>query len=108
MQTDHLTDAEIELAIRETAVALKEERQHVKLLAQGRGFPPDPLARDQMIESHQKIIANLDRDMQDLLAARAKRQPACNLVAFTERAALVQRHPYNGPAGAPLLTRPRA
>jgi hypothetical protein len=39
VQTDHLTDAEIELAIRETAVALKEERQHVELLAQGRGFP---------------------------------------------------------------------
>jgi hypothetical protein len=32
-----------------------------------------------MIESHQKIIANLDRDMQDLLAARAKRQQHATL-----------------------------
>jgi predicted outer membrane protein len=84
VQTDHLTDAEIEQGIQETAAALKAERQHVELLAQGRGFPDDPLARNQMIESHQKIIANLDRDMQDLLAGRAKRQPACNLVAFTD------------------------
>jgi hypothetical protein len=29
-----------------------------------------------MIESHNKIIAGLEQDMEDLLAARAKRQPA--------------------------------
>jgi hypothetical protein len=29
-----------------------------------------------MIESHHKIIANLEKDMEDLLAARAKRQLA--------------------------------
>jgi hypothetical protein len=29
-----------------------------------------------MIESHRKIIANLEKDMEDLLAARAKRQLA--------------------------------
>ena len=29
-----------------------------------------------MIESHHKMIAKLEQDMEDLLAARAKRQPA--------------------------------
>ena len=76
MQCDQLADAQIEQGIQETAAALKAERQYVALLAQGHGFPPDPLARNQMIESHHKIIARLEQDMKDLLAARAKRQPA--------------------------------
>ena len=76
MQTGHLTDAEIEQVIQETAAALKAERQHVGLLAQGRGSPEDPLVRNQMIKSHHKMIAELEQDMEDLLAARAKRQPA--------------------------------
>jgi hypothetical protein len=70
-----LTPAEIEQGIQHTAAALKAERQYVALLASGRGFPPDPLARNQMIESHHKVIARLELDMKDLLAARATRQP---------------------------------
>ena len=69
MQCDRLTDAQIEQGIQEAAAALKAERQYV---APGRGFPPDPLARNQMIESHHEIIARLEQDMKDLLAARAK------------------------------------
>jgi hypothetical protein len=75
VQCDQLTDAEIEQGIQQTAAALKAERQYVEFLAHGRGFPPDPLVRNQMIESHHKIIAKLEQDMKDLLAARAKRQP---------------------------------
>jgi hypothetical protein len=66
---------EIEQKIHETAAGLNEERQYLEL-AQRRGLPHDPLARNQMIESHHKIIANLEKDMEDLLAARAKRQLA--------------------------------
>jgi hypothetical protein len=76
VQTDHLTNAEIEHAIQETAAALIAKRQHVEFLAQGRVSPEDPLVRNQMIESHDKAIAKLEQDMEDLLAARAKRQPA--------------------------------
>ena len=76
MQTDHLTNAEIEQGIQETAAALIAKRQHVEFLAQGRVPPEDPLVRNQMIESHDKAIAKLEQDMEDLLAARAKRQPA--------------------------------
>ena len=76
MQCDQLTDAEIEQFIQHTAAALKAERQYVALLGHGRGFPPDTLARNQMIESHDKSIMRLEQDMKDLLAARAERQPA--------------------------------
>jgi hypothetical protein len=76
VQCDRLTNAEIEQGIQLTAAALKAERQYVAFLAQGRDFPPDPLVRNHMIESHQKIIANLEKDMEDLLAVRAKRQLA--------------------------------
>jgi hypothetical protein len=76
VQTDHLTNAEIEHAIQETAAALIAKRQDVEFLAQGRVSPEDPLVRNQMIESHDKAIAKLEQDMEDLLAARAKRQPA--------------------------------
>ena len=76
MQCDQLSNAKIEQLIQETAAALKAERQHVEFVAQGRVFAHDPLARNHMIESHHKIIANLEKDMEDLLAARAKRQLA--------------------------------
>jgi hypothetical protein len=76
VQCDQLTDAEIEQFIQHTAAALKAERQYVALLGHGRGFPPDTLARNQMIESHDKIITRLEQDMKDLLAARVERQPA--------------------------------
>jgi hypothetical protein len=76
VQCDQLTDVEIEQGIQETPAALIAERQYDAFLAHGRGFPHDPLVRDQMIESHHKIIARLEQDMKDLLAARAKRQPA--------------------------------
>ena len=76
MQCDQLTDVEIEQGIQVTAAALKAERQYVALLAPGRGFHHDPLVRNQMIESHHKITAGLEQGMEDLLAARAKRQPA--------------------------------
>ena len=69
MQCDQLTDAEIEQKIHETAAALKEERQYIDL-AQARGLPYDPMTQNQVIESHQKIIANLEKDMEDLMAAR--------------------------------------
>lgn len=75
MQCDHLTDSEIEQKIQETAAALTEGRQYVDL-AQARGLPYDPLTQNQVIESHQKIIANLENDMKDLLAARTKRRLA--------------------------------
>jgi hypothetical protein len=35
-----------------------------------------PDIRCRLIESHDKAIAKLEQDMEDLLAARAKRQPA--------------------------------
>jgi site-specific recombinase XerD len=73
VQCNQLTNAKIEQVIQETAVALKEVRQYVEFLAQGRVFPHDPLARNQMIESHHKIIANLEKDIEDLLDARASR-----------------------------------
>ena len=76
MQCEELTEVEIEQGIQETAAALIAERQYVGFLGQGRGFPPDPLVRNQMIESHHKITAGLEQDMEDLLAARAKRQSA--------------------------------
>ena len=75
MQCDHLTDAEIEQKLQETAAGLKEARQYLDL-AQFRGLPYDPLTQNQVIESHQKIIAKLEQDMKDLLAARAKRKLA--------------------------------
>jgi GMP synthase PP-ATPase subunit len=76
VQCNQLTNAKIEQVIQETAAALKEVLQYVEFLAQGRVFPHAPLARNHMIESHHKIIANLEKDMEDLLAARAKRQLA--------------------------------
>jgi hypothetical protein len=75
VKCDQLTHAEVEQKIQETAAGLKEERQYVGL-AQARGLPHDPLTQKQVIESHQKIIANLEKEMEDLLAARAKRQLA--------------------------------
>jgi hypothetical protein len=35
-----------------------------------------------MIESHHKVIARLELDMKDLLAARATRQPTWSIVAI--------------------------
>jgi hypothetical protein len=72
VQTDHLTDAEIEQKLQETGAGLKEERQYLDL-AQRRGLPHDPLTQKQVVEDHQKIIANLEKDMEDLLAARARK-----------------------------------
>jgi hypothetical protein len=66
---------EIEQMIHETAAGLNEERQYLEL-AQRHGLPNERWARNQMIESHRKIIANLEKEMEDLLAARAKRQLA--------------------------------
>jgi hypothetical protein len=71
VRCDHLTESQIEQKIQETADGLKAERQYVDL-AQSRGLPYDPMTQNQVIESHQKIIANLENDMEDLLAARAK------------------------------------
>jgi hypothetical protein len=70
MQCDQLTNTKIEQFIQETAAALKEIRQYVEFLAQGRVFPHAPLARNQMIEGHHKIIAKMEKDMEDLMAAR--------------------------------------
>jgi hypothetical protein len=72
VQCERLTDSEIEESIQKTAAALNAVRQHVGFLAQGRVFPHDPSARNQMMESHHKAIENLEKDMEDLLAARAK------------------------------------
>jgi hypothetical protein len=73
VQCAHLTESEIELKIQETATGLKQEREYVDL-AGARGLPYDPMTQNQVIESHQMIIANLEKDMADLLAARAKRK----------------------------------
>ena len=70
---DHLTDAEIEKGIHETDAVLKAERKYVEYLAEGKGLPDDPLARSQTIETHHKIIAKLEKDIEDLFAARTKR-----------------------------------
>jgi hypothetical protein len=75
VQCDHLTDAEIEQKLQETAAGLKEARQYLDL-AQFRGLPHDPLTQNQVIESHKKLIAMLEQDMKDLLAGRAKRKLA--------------------------------
>jgi hypothetical protein len=71
-QFSHLTDAEIEKRLQEVGSALRAERQYVDNLVQGNGRPRDPLARSQAIETHRKAIAVLEKDMEDLLAARAK------------------------------------
>jgi hypothetical protein len=50
--------------IHETAAGLNEERQYLEL-AQRHGLPNERWARNQMIESHRKIIANLEKDMEE-------------------------------------------
>lgn len=73
-QFDQLTDTEIEKRLQEVGSARGAARQSVENLAQGNEFPRDPLARSQVIESHRKIIAVLEKDMENLLAARANCQ----------------------------------
>ena len=83
MQCDRLTDAEIDQGIQHRAAALKAERQYVALLAPGRGFPHDPLTPNQMIEGHQGIVARLEQDMKDLIAARSMNQRRPSLFPFS-------------------------
>jgi hypothetical protein len=92
VQCDQLTDAEIEQFIQHTAAALK--RQYVALLGHGRGFPPDTLARNQMIESHDKIITRLEQDMKDLLCCSRRASASMN-----------RRGPFSAEAHRPPCSR---
>jgi type II secretory pathway component PulF len=70
-----LTEAEINEAIGQTEKAIEAGKDYLKFLSTGQGLPRDLESRQQLAESHTKLIAKLEKIVDDLeteLATRTK------------------------------------
>jgi hypothetical protein len=61
-----LTEAEIREGIEETKTSIEGSKAYLEFLAIGRGLPRDLLSRQELAESHTKLIRKLEQIVDDL------------------------------------------
>jgi hypothetical protein len=70
-----LTEAQIHEGIAQTKKAIEGSKAYLKFLSTGQGLPRDLASRQKLAESHTKLIAKLEKIVDDLeteLHARIK------------------------------------
>jgi len=74
MKYDRLSRDEINKALITIAETMETERQSIKRIADGSvPLPKNQVARDQLADSHTRIVDNLAKDYEDLLKALAQK-----------------------------------
>ena len=61
-----LTEAEIREGIEETKKSIEGSKAYLRFLGTGRGLPRDLLSRQELAESHTKLIRRLEQIVDDL------------------------------------------
>ncbi len=61
-----LTEAEIHEGIAETKKSIEGSKAYLKFLSTGQGLPRDLLFRQELTESHTKLIAKSEQIVEDL------------------------------------------
>ncbi len=61
-----LTEAEIHEGIAETKKSIEGSKAYLKFLSTGQGLPRNLLSRQELAESHTKLIANSEQIIEDL------------------------------------------
>ena len=63
-----LTDPEIREGIEETKKSIEGSKAYLRFLSTGRGLPRDLLSRQELAESHSKLICKSEEMVEDLEA----------------------------------------
>ena len=68
-----MATSELERAIEETRQAIEASKTYLRFLATGQGLPTNDLARQELAESHTKLIEKMEKQKDELENELSKR-----------------------------------